>query len=356
MRRTLAALEVSLRIRTTPISAVERTCVPPHSSREKSPSPISTIRTTSPYFSPNSAIAPSARASSSVVVIGRTGWFSTIQALTWSSTSRSSCARQRLAVAEVEAQLVGPDVGAGLAHVAAEPPAQRRVQQMRRRVVALGRVARATRSTRAYDALALVQLALLEDRVQRLVVAEPHDVGDARAAVAVGALDHADVGDLAAAGGVERRVDELDEHAAVALLDRADRRRLLGRLVADEAVAKPAAPANALARSRPASASPSPPSPARLRRALLVHQRVEAGLVDAQPRLGDELARQLDREAERVVQAERVLAAHRRREPSRARSISSRSTRGPARACGRSAPPRRRARRRSRSRCSCSSG
>ena len=50
-------------IRTTPISAVERTCVPPQSSRENSPSPISTIRTTSPYFSPNSAIAPSARAS-----------------------------------------------------------------------------------------------------------------------------------------------------------------------------------------------------------------------------------------------------------------------------------------------------
>ena len=78
---------------------------------------------------------------------------------------------------------------------------------------------RATRSTRAIDALALVQLALLEHRVQRLVVAEPHDLGDARAAVAVGALDHADVGDLAAAGGVERRVGELDEHAAVRALD-----------------------------------------------------------------------------------------------------------------------------------------
>ena len=34
MRRTLAALEPSLTILNTPISAVERTCVPPHSSRE----------------------------------------------------------------------------------------------------------------------------------------------------------------------------------------------------------------------------------------------------------------------------------------------------------------------------------
>ena len=61
--------------------------------------------------------------------------------LTWSSTSRSSSAAQRLAVGEVEAQLVGADVGAGLAHVAAQPPAQRGVQQVRRGVVALGGVA-----------------------------------------------------------------------------------------------------------------------------------------------------------------------------------------------------------------------
>ena len=60
MRRTFAADDVSAVSLKTPISAVERTCVPPHSSRENEPSPICTIRTTSPYFSPNSAIAPSA--------------------------------------------------------------------------------------------------------------------------------------------------------------------------------------------------------------------------------------------------------------------------------------------------------
>ena len=69
IRRTFAALDVSAVTLNTPISAVERTCVPPHSSRDQVPSPTSTIRTTSPYFSPNSAIAPSARASSSVVVM-----------------------------------------------------------------------------------------------------------------------------------------------------------------------------------------------------------------------------------------------------------------------------------------------
>src|SRR5213076_3085336 len=90
-----------------PISEVKRTCVPPHSSRENEPSPTSTIRTTSPYFSPNSAIAPSRRAS----------------------------------VGEIEAQLVGADVGAGLVDVRAEAPTQRRVQQVGRGVVALGGVA-----------------------------------------------------------------------------------------------------------------------------------------------------------------------------------------------------------------------
>ena len=121
---------------------------------------------------------------------------------------------QRLAVREVEAQLVGPDVGAGLAHVRADARAQRGVQQVRRGVVAGGRAP--VRGIDARDhALALVQLALRGLEHQRLVVAEPHDVDDARAAVAVLALDHAGVGDLAATGGVERRLDELEQHAAV---------------------------------------------------------------------------------------------------------------------------------------------
>jgi len=62
--------------------------------------------------------------------------------------------------------------------VRAEPPAERGVQQVGRRVVALGRVpcsrldARETRSRSAAR--------LLEHDEQRLVIAEPHNIGDAR--------------------------------------------------------------------------------------------------------------------------------------------------------------------------------
>ena len=68
-----------------PISAVERTCVPPHSSRDTSL--ISTTRTCSPYFSPNSIVAPSSRAWSWRVTKMCSGWF-------WTS-ARSRSARCR---------------------------------------------------------------------------------------------------------------------------------------------------------------------------------------------------------------------------------------------------------------------
>ena len=43
--------------------------------------------------------------------------------------------------------------------------------------------------------------------------------------------------------------------------------------------------------------------------ALLLHQRLEALLVDAQAALGGELEREVEREAERVVQLERLVGA-----------------------------------------------
>ena len=121
---------------------------------------------------------------------------------------------QRRAVGEVEAQLVRADVGARLAHVGAEALAQRGVQQVRRRVVALGRAAGVAVDLREHP-LAVVQLARERLEHERLVVAEAHDVDDLGAAAAVLALDHAGVVDLAAAGGVERRLDELGQRAAV---------------------------------------------------------------------------------------------------------------------------------------------
>ena len=54
-RRTPAATPLSPIILNKPISPVRLTCVPPHNSRLE---PISKTRTSSPYFSPNSIMAP----------------------------------------------------------------------------------------------------------------------------------------------------------------------------------------------------------------------------------------------------------------------------------------------------------
>ena len=62
MYRTPAATPLSSVTRKNPMSPVARTCVPPQSSRLKSGT--ETTRTRSPYFSPKSAIAPPAIASS----------------------------------------------------------------------------------------------------------------------------------------------------------------------------------------------------------------------------------------------------------------------------------------------------
>ena len=80
IRRVAEPTELSERILNAPISAVDRTWVPPQSSRENasSPEPISTTRTTSPYFSPKSIVAPSLRASSIGVRNVCTGRFSKI--------------------------------------------------------------------------------------------------------------------------------------------------------------------------------------------------------------------------------------------------------------------------------------
>ena len=108
IRRTLAADDVSVVILKAPITPVLRTWVPPHSSRDHWPSPISTIRTTSPYFSPNSAMAPSDLASSSVVVSARTGWSATISRLTASSTARTSSSVSGALCVKSKRSLSGP--------------------------------------------------------------------------------------------------------------------------------------------------------------------------------------------------------------------------------------------------------
>ena len=63
-RRLEAPTDDSPTMLIMPTSALVDTWVPAQSSRDHGP-PMSTTRTTSPYFSPNSAIAPSDFASSS---------------------------------------------------------------------------------------------------------------------------------------------------------------------------------------------------------------------------------------------------------------------------------------------------
>ena len=147
IRRAPEPTEPSERITKAPISAVERTCVPPQSSRE-TPS-ISTTRTMSPYFSPNSIIAPSFRASSIGVSKTCSGWFSKIARLTRCSTSSRSSAVSWCGVREVEPELVGPDGRACLLDMVAEHVAERLLQEMRRGVVRHRREAHAPRDDRA---------------------------------------------------------------------------------------------------------------------------------------------------------------------------------------------------------------
>ena len=66
------------------------------------------MRTMSPYFSLNSAIAPRDRASSSVVVSARTGEASRIQPLTSSVMSTSSSALSPVPWVKSKRSLSGP--------------------------------------------------------------------------------------------------------------------------------------------------------------------------------------------------------------------------------------------------------
>mmetsp|Transcript_9639 Transcript_9639/g.38984 ORF Transcript_9639/g.38984 Transcript_9639/m.38984 type:complete len:393 (-) Transcript_9639:1749-2927(-) len=89
MRRTPAAMPASETILNPPISAVLATWVPPQSSMDTPGT--STTRTTSPYFSPNMAVAPRLLASAMGISRATRSVASPIQPLTSASIS-SSCA------------------------------------------------------------------------------------------------------------------------------------------------------------------------------------------------------------------------------------------------------------------------
>ena len=163
----------------------------------------------SPYLSPKKAIAPSCSASALLVSKARTRGVRQRGAVGDALDLLDLLGRDRLVVREVEAQALRGDQRAGLLDVVAEHLAQGVVQQVRRGVVAPGRVAagdvdgrrrqlarrRRSPSTSAPDVAA--QVGQGERRVE--------DLDDA----GLGA-DRAAVADLATALGIERRAVEED--------------------------------------------------------------------------------------------------------------------------------------------------
>ena len=218
IRRAPAPTELSPVITNGPISAVERTWVPPQSSREK-PS-ISTTRTSLPYFSPKSIIAPSRRASSIGVRNVRTGIASKTFSLTMPLDPLALLGAERPRVAEVEAQLVGAHGRAGLLDVVAEHLAQRGVQEVGRGVVGHRREARrpgdrARAPGSAAPSAAPERLVVADLDEQHLVGAEAEHLDDRVARAARVELERAGVAHLAAAGGVEGRALELERGGGV---------------------------------------------------------------------------------------------------------------------------------------------
>ena len=137
---------------------------------------------------------------------------------------------------------------------------------------------------------------------ERLVLAEAERGRELRP-LAV-RLDPALVRDLAASVGIERRLAQLGEEGAVAdLLERADLRQHLRLLPADE-LRFEARIAGEVTRALELALLAS-----RTRDlAMLLHQPLEAVLVDGEPPLARELDGQLDREAVRRREREGVLA------------------------------------------------
>ena len=143
MRRAPAPTELSVRITNGPISAVERTCVPPQSSTDQPP--MSTTRTISPYFSPKSIIAPSVRASAIGVSYDAHGQVREDVLVDAALDLGPLLGGERLRMREVEAQLVGPHGGPCLLDVVAEHLAQALVEDVRAGVVRLRREANVPR-------------------------------------------------------------------------------------------------------------------------------------------------------------------------------------------------------------------
>ena len=113
---------------------------------------MATTRTSSPYFSPNSARAPDSIASSTAMSLVTTGSFWSSTRLAMASTCCDLRVVDRLRMAEIEPQAVRRDQRSLLGHVVAEHLAQGLVQEMGGGVVG------------AHGGAALV----IDDQLQRL--------------------------------------------------------------------------------------------------------------------------------------------------------------------------------------------
>ena len=317
------------------MSPVRVTCVPPQSSREL---PISSTRTSSPYFSPKSIIAPSFCASSIGITRALVASFARISAFTRSSTRRISSGGHRRVVAEVEARLVLVDQRALLLHVGAEHLAQRLVHEVRRRVVAHG-------------ARALVEVDLGGDRVAHAQLAGLHHavvaeglgldllrvlhLEEREARAALGEL--AAVAHLAAGLRVEGRLVE-DDDAFLAGGEALDRGALAverhdAALLGERVVAAEAGLRAAVLELRAGLELATPRASAPAARAIAA---LKAAMSMLEAALAADVGHHVDREAERVVELEGDVAGE------LLRIAGERAPRGSScrfRASRRSAPP-----------------
>src|SRR6516165_5287474 len=175
---------------------------------------MATTRTSSPYFSPNSARAPDAIASSTAISRVTTGAFSSTRSLARSSTRAIS----------LSAIGFGRDERALLRHVIAEHLAQRLVQQMRGGMIAADvaapRVVDFERKRHVRLERARLDRAGMHEHVAGILLR----VGDAETHALAG--HDPDVADLPAGLAVERRLVEHDG-AALAFIQLGDFRAVL---------------------------------------------------------------------------------------------------------------------------------
>ena len=183
---------------------VRATCVPPQSSRLKPP--MSTTRTRSPYFSPNSAITPSALASSSDFSVMVSGTSARIFSLTIASTRAISSAviaalwvksKRRRSASTSEPDCSAPS-----------PSTLRSAWCSRCVAVWLRWMSGAGGVDLRHNFVADVKGALLDDAVMDAIAFRSIRADNANPRRAVGRFERARVAGLAAGGRVERRAVE----------------------------------------------------------------------------------------------------------------------------------------------------